>query len=90
MNIHLAAAQLLEDILKEKKTNVGIDEIHLHSQVIQDHLDDFEAIFKLPDMEWVAFSYQNIKTLEINHRLTIQFMMFAIGRETLLAKQIAG
>jgi len=50
-------------------------------------MDDFESWFKLSNMEFIAFGYQNTETGAVNRDLTIQFYMFALGRESLLLNQ---
>ncbi|MDT9673851.1 hypothetical protein F6R97_04175 [Pseudomonas sp. JV414] len=84
---HAQAVELLVSVLTMPHTNFGINEVGIHGQIIEDHLDDFEAWFKVPDTQFIAFGYQNTETGEVNRTLTVQFYMFALGRESLLLKQ---
>ena len=84
---HAQAVELLVSILTKPHTNFGISEIGIHGQIIEDHMDDFESRFKLPNMDFISFGYQNSETGAVNRDLTIQFYMFALGRESLLLNQ---
>ncbi|WP_153000374.1 hypothetical protein [Pseudomonas syringae] len=87
MDKHELAVDLLKGLLTGEIKTMDLKNLMIHGQIVQDHLDDFEVFFKSPDTEWVIINYQNTKTLEDDRRLTIQFMMFALGRESLLLRQ---
>jgi len=84
---HAQAVELLVSVLTKPHTNFGMSEIGIQGQIIEDHIDDFESWFKLPNTEFIAFGYQNTETGTVNRDLTVQFYMFALGRESLLLNQ---
>lgn len=78
--------EFLDGFLNGTITTLDISNTLIHGDIINDHLDDFEAFFKKPNVEFMAIRYQHQESGEVDIPFTIQFYMFALGRESLLLR----
>lgn len=87
MSEHKRRVELLDGLLKGTITTLDLSSIAIHGDIINDHLDDFEAFFKKPNIEFMMIQYQHQDSGEVDRPFTIQFYMFALGRESLLLRK---
>jgi hypothetical protein len=87
MSKHEKAVELMLSLLREPNTNLNMKTIPVHGQIIDDHLDDFEKWFKTDGIEFNGIGYMDQETGKYHRERSAQFLMFAIGRESLLLKQ---
>ncbi|MNZ21169.1 hypothetical protein D3C78_382350 [compost metagenome] len=86
MSEHKRRVELLDGLLNGTIASLDIPAMMIHGGIINDHLDDFEAFFKKPNVEFMGIQYQHQESWEVDRPFTIQFYMFALGRESLLLK----
>ncbi len=79
---HQEAVEFLVSLLTKPHTDFRQREVAIEGRIVEDHLDDFEKWFKTPDLEYSGLGYRTVNTGEAHRERTVQFFMFALGRES--------